>query len=205
MSSAPKNWLSLKEAADMLGVHPTTLRRWADNGDIPVYVTPGGHRRFLEADIEATIENRLSSSSSNAAQLWAKRALTATQSRLQDSEAVQWLKEFEDAQRIEQREMGSRLLNLIMQHITLPDEDDSLLNEARSIAALYANNCMQANLNAAQALEIVIFFRDSMLEAALKLPQVSSLDDKQQVRLVQKINQVFNHIQLALVDCYSRE
>ncbi|MCZ6765332.1 MAG: helix-turn-helix domain-containing protein, partial [bacterium] len=45
-------WLSLGEAARRLNVHPTTLRRWASNGDIPVMVTPGGHRRFAPADVE---------------------------------------------------------------------------------------------------------------------------------------------------------
>ena len=40
-------WLSLKAASKKLNVHPTTLRRWADNGDIPVMLTPGGHRRHL--------------------------------------------------------------------------------------------------------------------------------------------------------------
>lgn len=202
MSSAPKNWLSLKEAAEMLGIHPTTLRRWADNGDIPVYVTPGGHRRFLESDIEATIESRLLPQAGNAAQIWAKRALDETQHRLRNSDAVKWLDHFENEQRDEQRAMGVRLLDLIMKHIALPEEDESLLAEARGIAARYAADCRDADLNAAQALEIVIFFRDSMLEAALKM--TTSLDDEKQVRLVQKINQVFNHIQLTLVDCYSQ-
>ena len=45
-------WLSLKQAADRLGIHPTTLRRWADSGEIPVMLTPGGHRRFAISDIE---------------------------------------------------------------------------------------------------------------------------------------------------------
>jgi len=45
-------WLSLDEAAKRLKVHPTTLREWADKGRIRAYRTPGGHRRFSEADVE---------------------------------------------------------------------------------------------------------------------------------------------------------
>jgi excisionase family DNA binding protein len=48
-SKPSKQWLSLNEAAQQLGVHPVTLRRWADDGEIPVMVTPGGHRRFAVA------------------------------------------------------------------------------------------------------------------------------------------------------------
>jgi len=53
-----KEWLSPKQAAEQLGVHITTLRRWADGGDISVMVTPGGHRRFALADIERFAEER---------------------------------------------------------------------------------------------------------------------------------------------------
>jgi len=50
LSSKPL--LSLKEAAHLLNVHPSTLRRWADQGDILAVVTPGGHRRFSQQEIE---------------------------------------------------------------------------------------------------------------------------------------------------------
>jgi len=44
-------WLSVKDASALLGVDPSTLRRWSDAGKLPVVVTPGGHRRYAEADI----------------------------------------------------------------------------------------------------------------------------------------------------------
>ncbi|RME06439.1 MAG: helix-turn-helix domain-containing protein, partial [Anaerolineae bacterium] len=47
-----KQWLSLSEAAKILGVHPGTVRNWADQGKIPVHRTPGGHRRFLRQEVE---------------------------------------------------------------------------------------------------------------------------------------------------------
>ena len=45
--------LRLSEAAALLGVHPDTLRRWADAGQVPCTRTPGGERRFTRTDIEA--------------------------------------------------------------------------------------------------------------------------------------------------------
>ena len=39
----------------MVGVHPSTLARWADKGLLGFFKTPGGQRRFRRADVEALI------------------------------------------------------------------------------------------------------------------------------------------------------
>jgi excisionase family DNA binding protein len=56
-ASSP-TWLSLGPASRMLGVDPGTLRRWADDGRIVVYTTPGGHRRFDRAAVERLATER---------------------------------------------------------------------------------------------------------------------------------------------------
>lgn len=48
----PGEWLSLSEVAQILGVHPSTIRNWADQGQIPVHRTKGGHRRFKQSEVE---------------------------------------------------------------------------------------------------------------------------------------------------------
>jgi excisionase family DNA binding protein len=44
---ADSEWLTLGEASRFLGVDESTLRTWADAGRIPMFRTPGGHRRFV--------------------------------------------------------------------------------------------------------------------------------------------------------------
>lgn len=44
-------WMSIHEAASLIGVSPATLRRWSDAGDIRAFTTPGGHRRFSRTAI----------------------------------------------------------------------------------------------------------------------------------------------------------
>ena len=56
MSPNQRDWLSLTEASKFLGVHATSLRRWADSGSIPHFRTPGGHRRFRTADLASWME-----------------------------------------------------------------------------------------------------------------------------------------------------
>jgi excisionase family DNA binding protein len=49
-------WLTVGQAAKHLGVAERTLRRWAKDGRLPAYSTPGGHRRFRVADVEAFLD-----------------------------------------------------------------------------------------------------------------------------------------------------
>ena len=49
-------WLTLGGAAGYLGVAKGTLRRWADQGRVPAFYTPGGHRRFRRPDLDAFLE-----------------------------------------------------------------------------------------------------------------------------------------------------
>ncbi len=45
MGDAPR-LLTSTEAADRIGVSPSTVKRWADEGKLPYETTAGGHRRF---------------------------------------------------------------------------------------------------------------------------------------------------------------
>ena len=49
------DWLTLGQAARFLGVAQSTIRKWSDDGKVPAFYTPGGHRRFRRADLEAFI------------------------------------------------------------------------------------------------------------------------------------------------------
>jgi excisionase family DNA binding protein len=44
------------ETARMFGVAEQTLARWARAGKVPSIKTPGGHRRYREAEIRALLE-----------------------------------------------------------------------------------------------------------------------------------------------------
>jgi excisionase family DNA binding protein len=50
-SGAPRI-LSLSKVAEMFGVHPKTVTRWARSGKLPAgHRTLGGHRRWYEDEI----------------------------------------------------------------------------------------------------------------------------------------------------------
>jgi excisionase family DNA binding protein len=48
-----RDYLKVADAAEFLGVSQTTLRKWADDGQIPMYVNKAnGDRLFLQNDLE---------------------------------------------------------------------------------------------------------------------------------------------------------
>ena len=49
-------WLTLGQAAKYLGVAQSTIRKWSDVGRVPAFYTPGGHRRYRRADLDAFLE-----------------------------------------------------------------------------------------------------------------------------------------------------
>ncbi len=52
-----KDYLRVKEAAELLGVSPNTLRNWAGDGKIRVHRNPvNGYRLFARSDLERLLQ-----------------------------------------------------------------------------------------------------------------------------------------------------
>ncbi|MGH3081132.1 MAG: response regulator [Gaiellaceae bacterium] len=49
------DWLTLGQAARFLGVAQSTIRKWSDQGRLPAFYTPGGHRRYRLRDLDAFV------------------------------------------------------------------------------------------------------------------------------------------------------
>lgn len=62
MGSVVEYWregvLKPQEAGDMLGITRRRVDLMAERGEIRVFRTPGGHRRYLLTDVMAVLERR---------------------------------------------------------------------------------------------------------------------------------------------------
>lgn len=47
--------LTVGDVASLLHVHADTVRRWAHDGKLRSWLTPGGQRRFRRSDVEALL------------------------------------------------------------------------------------------------------------------------------------------------------
>ena len=112
------NWLSTSQAAAYLGVHPNTIRRWADDGKLTAMVTPGGHRRFSQEDLRAFEWRQRQEAHSELGANWTSHALSITRSEIATTSDASWLQAYDDAARREQRDLGRRLLGLILRYVS---------------------------------------------------------------------------------------
>jgi len=55
-AAGESDWLTLGQAAKFLGVAQSTIRKWSDQGRVPAFYTPGGHRRYRRADLDVFLE-----------------------------------------------------------------------------------------------------------------------------------------------------
>jgi excisionase family DNA binding protein len=113
--------LPLGEASRLLGVDPDTLRRWADEGRVPAFTTPGGHRRFERRALERLVASRRTGPATGLAGLGATpdRLSAAYRRRYGELHASGHDPRFyvPPAERESFRESGRRLVDALVRHL----------------------------------------------------------------------------------------
>ena len=150
---AREEWLSLHEASKRLHVHADTLRQWADKGRIRSFRTPGGHRRFQAADVEALAAH---ASPDLGLLLYASvgRARMAASAGRLASEP--WYVRFDEAAKEKQRELGHDLMRLLVEYAQAPDNKD--LTAIRDLGERYAAMARSVGLSMGDAMRAFQLF-----------------------------------------------
>jgi excisionase family DNA binding protein len=203
-NSSETQWLTLTEAAEALRVHPTTLRRWADSGQVPVFLTPGGHRRFAASDVRDIATRRHSVRRVGPVErIWAEQALKQARLKIAEQEQSRWIKIQDDKSRDRHRQMGQQLMGLILEFLTTEEEDAALVRRAREFGRHYGRASRELRLPLTEALQAAMFFRDTLTATAVQLPDNIRIPTGSQVRLVNRIGRIVNEVQLGVADAYS--
>ena len=107
-------WLSLSEAAELLGMHPATVRLWADRNELPSRRTNGGHRRFRRSDIESRLRQDAERKPRPTAQLLVQSVLGRVRFAFTDGtlKTLPWYEHFDDSALEAYRSLGRRVLEL---------------------------------------------------------------------------------------------
>ncbi len=205
---AGEQWLSLGEAAKALGVHPATLRRWANQDHITPHITPGGHRRFTRQDL-LTFSNRQRKLvlTQKVESLLATHALNHTRQHIAGHQDDRWLSGIAEDDRQRKRILGQRLIGLLLQYASSVNEDEAqrLLDEVRAIGGEHARLAMAAGAPLSAALQATLFFRDALADVTVEISERTRLGQQSKVRLQGRISKVLNAFELALAETYEQE
>jgi excisionase family DNA binding protein len=197
-----EKWLTLSQAAELLGVHSGTLRLWSDKGQLPVHRTQGKHRRYRRSEVE----------------LWAKTArqprslepenvIQHTLSRIRfqigesNLEAEPWYQKLDDEARRQYRVSGRVLVLGLANYLASEGED--AIAEARSFGYEYASRGRHYNLDSIDAARAFLFFRNALLESLVAVYQETKIPSGAAWgEMLHRVHAFTDQIMLSLLETY---
>jgi len=190
-------WLPLKRAAALLGVDETTLRHWADAGKVPVYRTPGGHRRFLERDLRALAAPAAPHPPDLAAVLSRQSGHFVTGLPARRLHATGWYAAMSNGLRMQAREHGRRVLEVLGQAVGGKADHRTIAARMAAMGEEYGTVLRASGLTLAQATEAFCFFRDLLL---MRMEPAT----RGNVRVLREVSRLLDHMLVALVAAYEK-
>ena len=220
--SAPR-LLSVSEAAERLGVHVGTVRRWTDGEVLPEIRTPGGHRRIPADAVEALCRERSAAPTSvsspeplgaegteavevaPADQAWADHAVVHARYKVRSSASAPWNEALSADARQHRRETGRQLVGLLLHHVAGQGDPDARGAETRRLAWGYALEMKDRGLPLSEALRATLFFRDVFTESAAYYPRFEEKEAVDQIALMRRVNEFMNEVQMTIARAYEAD
>lgn len=209
MRNGGAGWLTLGQASSALGVTPNTLRRWADQGQIPSFTTPGGHRRFPAGAVQALVPaNRarrpaltaLGASSDRMARVY-RRARPAGPA----AAPAGWLGALSDLDRAKFRERGQRLVAALLAHLDARrDDGPRLLRRAETEARAYGATASASGASLTDAVEGFLRFRKPFVDELAALSRRRHLDTREATALLGDAEAALDRLLLAVMSGYGK-
>lgn len=194
-------WLSISEAAEVLGVHPGTVRLWSDKGVLPVHKTQGGHRRYKRSEISLWAE---SSQKSRAIEPENIMQEVIRNVRMQISEgslqAESWYQKLDEDARAQYRLSARSLFHGLMNYVSANGEEAA--SEAYAIGYEYASRARRYNLSYVDAAKAFLFFRDTLIESVIKVYGDAKVPASQATQMYSKVHAFTDDILISLLQTY---
>ena len=201
-----QEWLNLGEAAELLGVHPATIRAWADRGELPMQRTAGGHRRFRRADVAARAathdRSQVTAVHIIIQSMLGRARLELAEGALQD---LTWYQLLSDDARQQHRDLGHRLLHLVVDYISADLPDTAVLTAAQGIGRDYAQLGRASGLSLVETTRAYLFFREFLAQTIYDMIETAGAQSPTDWRRIRRqIVWLTNEVLLALIEQATR-
>ena len=194
--------MTLSEVAAQLGVHPSTVRNWADKKLLPVHRTQGGHRRFKRSELDLWIASQEPTSKEESASV-VQSALSYTRFQVSEGhlEGEDWYAKLDSKARDEYRRSGRNLMQGLSASLT--SDDAAKQAEAHSVGYKYATLGRRHGLASVEAVRAYLFFRSALQEAMLSAYEAAAVHSPQAwATMARKVNSFTDQVLLSLLETY---
>jgi urease accessory protein UreF len=175
---------------------------------VPVFRTPGGHRRYAEADLRALVGEGPSRQERTPVtrQALTDRSLSAYEDDYMRSVRERaWFRAYSGATLEEHRRLGRRLVDLAVRYaagMTGSEDRASLLAEGQQIGAHYGRAGAAHGLSPSETLEAFLFFRFPVVHAVTGMIEEQELAAKRAVRVFAEINHFMDQVLIATMESH---
>ena len=197
------DWVSLRQAASMLGVHPATVRNWADKGDLPSRRTPGGHRRFRKSDLLQYAETQ-GELQPLEVQVIIQNALGQTRMQVGTLTTEAWYTAMSEGTREELRTQGRRVLESLRQYVA-QGGPDARLADAITLGKSYAEYLSNDGLSLPQAVRGFLYFSDFVINSILTWSEIAPRSASEWANLLRQVNTYIHAMLLSIIEYYEAE
>lgn len=199
----PQQWLTLKEASEFLGIHFTTLRHWADGGNIRVFRTPGGHRRFSAADLRRFLEERVINSPTSDETALIETAVDLARYEIKNTphDQLRWHYKLNEAANHDRQKRGRQLFALAISFVLKPTQRTQILEDGRKLGWEYGQEASTSGVSLVAAGRAVRFFRSQLIEA-MRHEENSNHLDADDVRVQRLLDQFLDEVLFAVLERY---
>ena len=194
-------WVNLSRACEILGVNESTVRRWADSGEIRCFRTPGGHRRFAEGDLYALTEGR----GTRAERELETAAVRSIRRQLHSGrDDAGWYSDIDENEREALRPLGRRLVELVGDYIAVSRRvrRTEIEKEVDDIGHSYGRLLKERNTPLRQAVQAFTFFRRSLDDTAKQLAERNRLSADEAARAREGIAGLADRVLLGVTAAY---
>ncbi|MDI9546693.1 MAG: helix-turn-helix domain-containing protein [Chloroflexota bacterium] len=198
-------WLTLKDASRFLGVHYTTVRTWADRGELRVFRTPGGHRRFSVTDLRQFLEERAGHAALADTEALVDVAVSRVRQEIRKMprDESRWRDGDDDGNDL-RRQRGRQLFALAIAFVLKPNQRERILREGRELGQAYGSEAALNGVGLRDTGKAVQFFR-SQLTQVLRSGENPRTLDADDVRVRQMIDLFLDEVLYAVLDGYERQ
>jgi excisionase family DNA binding protein len=191
-------WLTLGQACRLLNVDESTLRRWADAGQVRTFRTPGGHRRFAESDVREIVTGRARQPQVSAVGDIATKRIRRELNRGH----ADWYEHVDAEHREKLRPLGRRLMGLVAAYVAKRGRKSSLLLEARATGAEYGLELVASDISLSQAMRGFTFFRRSLDQSAKQALAKNGTAPAESVDVCEQIMALADEVLLGMASAY---